>query len=160
MVIHLNVIFNQSLPAQTQTDSRSAPRGWSCNSRWRRGLTVHRVEFDTVGRGRPVRSPLDAELVMLHTKGLHIGDVKVNCEGGRVKLSFFLANQMQRNKTGQMWVLLVRTCGPLSNQWLAHPISVLGHHLYIILGSRLQVVKGVCSHIAHKDLYWLARGGI
>lgn len=52
--------------------------------------------------------------------------------------------------------LLARTCGPLSDQWLAHPVGVLGHHLHIVPGSRLQVVKGVSGHVAHKDLHRLA----
>lgn len=51
-------------------------------------LTVHGVEFDTVGRGRSVRSPLNAELVVLHTKGLHVGDIEVNYGEGSVKLRF------------------------------------------------------------------------
>lgn len=49
--------------------------------RRRTRLTVHRVEFDAVGRGRPVRRPLDAELVVVDVVGLNVGHVQVDCRG-------------------------------------------------------------------------------
>ena len=52
-----------------------------------RTLTVHRVEFDPVGRGRPVRSPLDAELVVIDVEGLDVGHVQVNWGGQRSEWS-------------------------------------------------------------------------
>lgn len=48
------------------------------NSETSRRLTVRRVEFDAVRCGRPVRSPFDAELVVVDVEGLNVGDVQVD----------------------------------------------------------------------------------
>lgn len=45
------------------------------------GLTVRRAQLDPVGRGRPMRSPFDAELVVFHLVGLNVGHVQVHCRG-------------------------------------------------------------------------------
>lgn len=43
-----------------------------------RRLTVHGVQFDAVRRGRPVRRPFDAELVVVDVVSLDVGHVQVD----------------------------------------------------------------------------------
>lgn len=72
-----------------------------------------------------------------------------------------ICNRLILPSQRQQWrvnKVTVRTCCSLSGQRMAHPVGVLSQHFNIVRGSRLQVVKSVGTHVAHKDLHGLARG--
>lgn len=136
----------------------------SCVSdQWRRRaeerLTVHGVEFDAVRCGRPVRSPFDAELVVVDVEGLDVGDIQVNCRGQRNHISPHRAGCFTLSFTYDLCAnrcvchpAAVHTCGSLSRERCAHAAGVLSYDFDVVGGSRLQVVQSVRAHVAHKEV--------
>lgn len=116
-------------------------------------LTVRRVQFDAVRRGRPVRSPFDAELVMVDVVGLNVGHIQVDCRGRKIHITTNETYERDSFRVS-LHTVTVRTCCSLPRERCTAAPEVLSHHLQVVGGSRQQVVQSVRGHVAHKEVYW------